>query len=85
MSLAENLKNTVKCVHRICPDECKWAKPKNPYYQQKRENKSAHTSRSVLSFFLLYKVIFFADAKSDISLAGSDNARQSLAMIFYSP
>ena len=39
----------------------------------------------MLSLFLLVlKVIFFADAKSDISLTGSDIARQSLAVIFYS-
>jgi len=48
-------------------------------------DKSAYTSRSVLSFFLLYKVIFFADAKSDISLTGSDIARLYLTVIFYSP
>ena len=35
----------------------------------------------VSSFFLLYKVIFFAGAKSDISLAGSDIARLYLAVI----
>jgi hypothetical protein len=38
-----------------------------------------------LSFFLFYKVIFFAYAKSDISLAGSYIARLCLAVIFYSP
>ncbi|MBO5091675.1 MAG: hypothetical protein J6C61_04255, partial [Clostridia bacterium] len=36
-------------------------------------------------FLLVLKVIFFSDAKSDISLTGSDIARQSLAVIFYSP
>ena len=40
----------------------------------------------MLSLFLLVlKVIFFADAKSDISLTGSDIARLRLAVIFYSP
>ena len=35
---------------------------------------------------ILHKwVIFFADAKSDISLTGSDIARLRLAVIFYSP
>ena len=36
-------------------------------------------------FLLVLKVIFFSDTKSDISLTGSDIARQSLAVIFYSP
>ena len=36
-------------------------------------------------FLLVLKVIFFADAKSDISLTGSDIARLRLAVIFYSP
>ena len=36
-------------------------------------------------FLLVLKVIFFSGAKSDISLTGSDIARQSLAVIFYSP
>ena len=40
----------------------------------------------MLSLFLLVlKVIFFADAKSYISLTGSDIARLRLAVIFYSP
>ena len=50
-----------------------------------RENKSV-SSRNVLSFSVsVLKVIFFANAKNDISLTGSDIARQRLAVILYSP
>ncbi|MBQ7290225.1 MAG: hypothetical protein IJW76_00680 [Clostridia bacterium] len=40
---------------------------------------------NVLSFSVGIIVVFFADAKSDISLTGSDIARLRLAVIFYSP
>ena len=53
-------------------------------HKNERENKSA-LIRNVLSFSVGIIVIFFADAKSDISLTGSDIARLRLAVIFYSP
>ena len=53
------------------------------------KNEQSKNRRRVILLLLLFsacnKVIFFADAKSDISLTGSDIARLRLAVIFYSP
>jgi len=56
----------------------------NPYTSRKeRTNRFLFEMFSL--FLLVLKMIFFANAKSDISLRGSDIARQCLAVIFYSP
>ena len=58
---------------------------RNWQYKQKRESNTVTKFREALSFLLYMRVIFFAFAKSDISLAGSDIVRLRLTVIFYSP
>ena len=57
-------------------EHIEWAKLT---YRQKEQRFIAESSL----FGIL--VVFFADAKSDISLTGSDIARLRLAVVFYSP
>ena len=79
--LRGEFEKSTKCEHLFVQTNALWAKP---LLQAERENKSVY-SRNVLSFSVSKKVIFFADAKSDISLTENDLARLHLAVIFYSP
>ena len=99
MFLAEILKSLLSASIAFVWTNAVWAKPKpiyvnpqsshfasgNPYTSSKREQIGFILAEMFSLFLLVLKVIFFSDAKSDISLTGSDIARQSLAVIFYSP
>ena len=52
--------------------------------KNRRESNAVTKFREALSFSA-FLVIFFAFAKSDIALAGSDIVRLRLTVIFYSP
>ena len=79
MFLAEKLKITLSASIAFDWSNALWAKP--PYYTQKeRTNRKI---RNALSFSVGIKVIFFADAKSDISLTGSDITRYARSDILF--
>ena len=75
---------------RLCRNSvlqcCYIASPQFQTYSSKNISFEKSSQVETLSLFLLVpKVIYFADAKSDIFLTGSDIARFRLSAIFYSP